>query len=68
MQAMPAWTCLLDIPLPLHSQIPMVAMKHTQVRGYSYNEWLNDTNNFSLDLVNQLHITFQKICSKDIFY
>lgn len=35
MQAMPAWTCLLDFPLPLHSQIPMVAIKNTEVRGYS---------------------------------
>ncbi len=38
MQEMPAWTCLLDIPLPLHSQIPMVAMKNSKVRGYSCNE------------------------------
>lgn len=42
MQAMLAWTCPLDIPLPLHSQIPMVAMKNTEVRGYSCNEWLNE--------------------------
>lgn len=30
MQAMPVWTCPLGIPLPLHSQTPMVAMKKTQ--------------------------------------